>query len=220
VYESLRKHGFVQRAEIGVSAQEITPALSLGLGLSRDWGVLISDVAPGGAAATAGLKAQDIIEGVDGRQVFGLPGLTAALYLHPADEDLEMEVLRGGQKVSLLVPAQQHRDDRHDLADLIDPRNAIDGLGVCVVDLDDRIRPALYAPRYSTGIVVIARSPGINTYTPELRPGDIIYAVNRQPVESVQQLRSALEPLKPDQPVVLQIERNNQLQYIAFEWGY
>jgi serine protease Do len=220
VYDSLRKYGFVQRAEIGAGAQEITPTLAAGLGLSRDWGVLISDVAPAAPAAAAGLKSQDIIDAVDGRQVFGLPGFTAALYLHPADVDLKMDVLRGPRKVSVVVPALRHRDKRDDLADLFDPRNVIDGLGVCVVDLDNRIRPMLLTPRYSSGVVVIARSPGSNIYSSELRPGDIIYGVNQTPIESVQQLKSALQPMKPGQAVVLQIERGNQIQYIAFEWGY
>jgi serine protease Do len=220
VYESLRKYGFVQRAEIGAGAQEITPTLAAGLGLSRDWGVLISDVAPGGPAAAAGIKAQDIIDAVDGRQVVGLPGFTAALYLHPVDEDLKIGMVRGTQKLSVVVPALQHKDKREDLADLIDPRNVIDGLGVCVVDLDDRIRPALLPPRYSTGVVVIARSPGVNIYTSDLRPGDVIYGLNQQPVESVQQLRSLLQRMKSGQPVVLQYERAAQLQYVAFEWGY
>ena len=220
VYDNLRKYGFVQRAEIGASGQEITPTLASGLGLSRDWGVLISDVAPGGPAAAAGLKTQDIIEAVDGQQVGGLPGFMATLYLHAADEDLKMDVLRGNQKLAVVVPARQHRDQRNDLADLIDARNAIDGLGACVVDLDDRIRPALFPPRYSTGVVVIAMAPGLNIYTSELRPGDVIYSMNQRPVVSVQQLRSSLQNLKPGEAVVLQIERGNELQYIAFEWGY
>jgi serine protease Do len=220
VYDSLRKYGFVQRAEIGAGAQEITPPLAAGLGLSRDWGVLISDVAPAGPAAAAGLKSQDIIDAVDGRQVFGLPGFNAALYLHPADEDLKMDVLRGAGKISVTVPALQHRDKRDDLADLFDPRNVIDGLGVCVVDLNNRIRPLLSRPRYSSGVVVTARSPGPNIYSSELIPGDIIYGMNQRPIESVQQLRSTLQALKPGEAVVLQIERATQIQYIAFEWGY
>jgi serine protease Do len=220
VYDSLRKYGFVQRAEIGAGAQEITPPLAAGLGLSREWGVLISDVAPAGPAEAAGLKSQDIINAVDGWQVFGLPGFTAALYLHPADQDLEVDVLRGSKKISVVVPALQHRDKRVDLADLIDPHNVIDGLGVCVVDLDNRIRPMLSRPRYSSGVVVTARSPGSNIYSSELAPGDIIYGMNQKPIESVQQLRSATQAMKPGQAVVLQIERGNQMQYIAFEWGY
>jgi hypothetical protein len=76
---------------------------------------------------------QDIVDAVDGHQVVGLPGFAAALYLHPADEDLKLEVLRGQEKIAVVLPATQHKDEQYDLADLIDPRNVIDGLGVFVV---------------------------------------------------------------------------------------
>ncbi len=220
VYDSLRKYGFVQRAEIGASAQEITPTLAAGLGLSRDWGVLISDVAPAGPAAFAGIKSQDIIETVDGRPVIGLPGFMVALYLHPADEDLKIDVSRAGRKISVTVPALEHQDKRDDLADLVNPSNVVEGLGVCAVDLEGRVRPAVSNPRFSSGVVVIARSPGSNILASDLRPGDIIYAVNKVPVETVQQLRASLQQLKSGEAVVLQIERGRALQYIAFEWGY
>jgi serine protease Do len=220
VYDNLRKYGFVQRAEIGVGAQEITPALAAGLGLSRDWGVVISDVARGGPAGTAGLQPQDIIDAVDDRQVVGLPGFAVALYLHPTDEDLKITVLRGGKKIAVVVPALQRADKHDDMADLLDPRNVIDGLGVFLADLNDRVRSGLFMnPRNASGVVVIARSPSVNVYTSDLRPGDIIYGLNQRPIESVQQLRSLLQELKPRQPVVLRIERGNQLQYVAFEWG-
>jgi len=219
VYDNLRKYGFVQRAEIGVSAQEITAALAAGLRLSRDWGVVIADVVPTGPAAIAGLKLQDIVDSVDGHQIVGLPGFAAALYLHPVDEDLKLEVLRGQEKIAVVLPAMQHKDEHYNLADFIDPRNAIDGLGVFVVALDDRFRSSFPAPRDSTGVLVIAKSPGLNVYTSDLCPGDIVYQINRQGVESVQQVRSLLQQMTPGQAIALQVERGGQLQYIAFEWG-
>jgi S1-C subfamily serine protease len=36
-------------------------------------------------------------------------------------------------------------------------------------------------------------------------------------MKSVEQLRSALHQLKPGDPVVLQIERQGKLQYVAFD---
>src|SRR5256885_9175258 len=54
---------------------------SAGLGLVRDWGVVVSDVAPGGPAEKGGMREGDILETVDGRQIDSLPDLTAALYL-------------------------------------------------------------------------------------------------------------------------------------------
>ncbi len=119
----------------------------------------------------------------------------------------------------MVVPAVRRKDVRYDLADFIDPRNAVDGLGVFMVDLDERLLSPLAITRKPSGVVVIARSSGLNTYTSELLPGDIVYEINQQTVESVQQVRSALQPMKPGQSVVLQIERGSQLQYVAFEWG-
>jgi serine protease Do len=219
VYENLRKYGFVRRAEIGVSAQEITPSLAAGLGLARDWGVVISDLAPAGPAALAGLKLQDIVESVDGHQVAGLPGFAAALYLHPGDDDLKLEILRGPEKIAVVLPAMQHKDEQYNLADLIDPRNVIDGLGVFVVALDGRLHSLFSTPRNASGLLVIAKSAALLVSTSDLHPGDIVYQVNRQEVESVQQVRSLLQHMRPGQPVALQVERAGQLQYIAFEWG-
>jgi hypothetical protein len=82
-------------------------------------GVVIADVIQFGLAAAAGLRLQDIIDAVDDRQFVGLPGFAAALYLHPAAEDLKLEVLRGRQKISVVVPAMQRKDERYDLSDFI-----------------------------------------------------------------------------------------------------
>src|SRR5204863_1030517 len=56
VFDQLRRTGRVHRGEIGVRVQTVTPALAAGLGLRQDWGVVLSDVPPAGAAARAGLR--------------------------------------------------------------------------------------------------------------------------------------------------------------------
>ena len=53
VVEQLREGGVFTRGEIGVGAQTITPALARGLGLSRDRGVVLADVYPGGPVKQA-----------------------------------------------------------------------------------------------------------------------------------------------------------------------
>jgi len=121
--------------------------------------VVISDVAPDGPAAAAGLKVRDIVYSVDGQQIIGLPGFTAALYLHPQQELLLLDVLRGSQKISLTVPAVQHHDTEDDLADFIDPHNLIGDLGVFVHDFDDKVRGELPDVRGGSGVVVVAQSP-------------------------------------------------------------
>ena len=71
--------------------------------------------------------------------------------------------------------------------------------------------------RISSGVVVLGQSLDLNTLTNNLHAGDVIHAMNRLPVTSVDQLRTALRALKPGDPVVLQIERLGQLQYVDFE---
>jgi len=217
VYQSLRKYGHVHRTEIQAGAQTITPALAAGLGLTQDWGVVISDVTPRGPAEAAGLKVQDIVLAVDGRPVLGLPGLTALLYLHPPDEAVRMEVLRGSGRHSLLVPAIEAHDQEDQLVDMIDPNNRISRLGIFATDFDDRLRAAVPEVRIPSGVVVLGRSLDLNALAADLHAGDIIHAFNRTPVDSVQQLRSLVRQLKTGDPVVLQIERQGKLQYVAFD---
>jgi len=50
-----------------------------------------------------------------------------------------------------------------------------------------------------------------------LRAGDVIHSLNRTPIESVEQLKSAVAQLEPDQAAVLRIKRQGQFQYLAFE---
>jgi len=217
VYEELRKYGYVHRTEIGVGVQELTPTLAAGLGLAQNWGVVISDVEPGGPADAAGLEGQDVIVAIDSHPILGLPGLTASLYLHPPAEDLNIVVLRGTQRIVLNIPAIEHRDEMDQLAGLVNPNNRIDGLGVFAVDFTPELPSVSPDVRLASGVVVVALSPGPDTQSRSIHAGDIIHALNNASVKSVEQLRSALHRLKPSDPVVLQIERQGKPHYVAFD---
>ena len=217
VYEELRKYGYVHRTEIGVGVQEITPTLAAGLGLAQNWGVVISDVEPGGPADTAGLKVQDVVVAVDSHPILGLPGLSASLYLHPPADNLTVVVLRGSQSILLNIPAIEHRDEIDQLAGLVDPKNRIGGLGVFAVDFTPQLAAAARGVRLASGVVVVALTAGPDSESRSIHAGDIIHALNNTPTKSVEQLRSALHRLKPGDSVVLQIERQGKLHYVAFD---
>jgi serine protease Do len=218
VYQSLRKYGHVHRVEIGAIAQNITPDLAEGLGLARSWGVIVSDVNPGGPAEAAGLKVGDIVVSADDRPVDTLPALTAALYLHPLDEVMKLVVLRGNENKTLSIPAIEHRDPMDKLMDAVNPdQGLVPRLGILAVELNDQLRSMLGNLRISTGVVVIARAADLIGPDTGLKTGDVIHAVNTTSVDSLDSLRSALRALKPAAPVVLQVERDGQLQWLAFE---
>jgi len=218
VYQSLRKYGHVHRVEIGAIAQNITPSLAEGLDLSRSWGVIVSDVNPGGSAEAAGLKIGDIVVSADDRPIDTLPALTAAMYLHPLDEVMKVVVLRGSEKKILYVAVSEHRDQMDKLMDAVNPdESLVSRLGILAIDLNDQIRSVVGDLRISNGVVVIARAANLIGPDTGLKTGDVIHSVNTTPVDSVTSLRRLLRSLKPNAAVVLQVERDSQLQWLAFE---
>jgi serine protease Do len=218
VYLSLRKHGHVHRVEIQAASQTITPALAEGLGLSQKYGVIICDLTPGGPAEAAGMRIGDIVVSADDRPVDTLPALTAAMYLHPLDEALKVVVKRGNEEKTLMVPVIEHRDPMEKLIDDVDPeKSLVEPLGILAVGLNDQFRAVIGDLRLPNGVVVIARAAELLGPETGLKTGDIIHTVNTSPVDSVDSLRATLKDLKSGSPVVLQVERDGKLQWLAFE---
>jgi serine protease Do len=217
-YESLRKSGRVQRVAFGAIAQNITPTLAECLGLSRNWGVILSNLASGGFAQVAGLEVGDIVTTVDGRPIDSLPPFIEALYLHPIDRAMTIEVLRGQKQLSVVVPVTVYHESVDDLADLPDlQRTFISELSIYVSDWDDKVKPLLHGDQADSGVVVIAQAAVQNAVDTGVEPGDIIRTINRTLLRSVSQLQATVRQLKSGDAVVLQIEREGKLQYLAFE---
>jgi serine protease Do len=217
VTRQIRKDGHVHRGEIGVRAQSITPSLAKGLGLSRDWGVLLGDVDPDGPAAEAGLKVGDIVLALNGKVMENARQLQVNLYRQAVGEKVKLEVLRGAQKLAFEVEVIERDDDPLRFADLVNPdENIVSKLGILGIEINQKI--ALMVPdlRMKYGVVVAARAAG-SPYSTVLAPGDVIYSLNGTPVTSVAALRQALDQLKPNEPTVLQIERDGHLKYLELE---
>ncbi|MGO9124934.1 MAG: trypsin-like peptidase domain-containing protein [Terriglobales bacterium] len=218
VYQSLRKYGHVHRVEIGAAAQNITPSLAEGLGLPQSFGVIMCDVTPGGPADSAGLKIGDIVISADQRPVDTLPALNAAMYLHPLDEVLQLVVLRGAQKKILEIPVLEHRDPMDKLMDAVDPeKSLVRRLGILAINLDPQLKSVVGDLRISSGVVVVARAADLLGPETGLRTGDVIHSVNSISIDSLDSLRARLSEIKSGSPVVLQVERSDGLEWLAFE---
>jgi S1-C subfamily serine protease len=169
-------------------------------------------------ADAAGLQVQDIVLAIDDRPILGLPDFMAALYLHPADQVLKIDVLRGTRRISFNIPVKVHHDKLDELSELPDlQKSLLRELSVFVTDLDGSVRSVLASARSESGIVVVAQVAGSRTVDTGLKTGDIIRAIGRTPLQTVSQLQAIVRELKPGDPIVLQVERNGKLQYLAFE---
>src|SRR5947199_609992 len=97
VYQQLRKQGHVHRGEVGVLVQSITPVLAAALNLPRQSGAIVSDVEPGGPAATAGLKPRDIVVSLDGRPIEHGRDFELTFYRRHKGDKVSLKVLRDGK---------------------------------------------------------------------------------------------------------------------------
>jgi serine protease Do len=216
--EQLRTYGHLHQGQIGAQLQTVTPDLARGLNLPRSWGVIVSDVVPGGPADRAGLRVGDIVLRVDDRRMDSLPLLAFSLYTRHAGDRLQLRVQRGGEEMTLNVPVTDRPDEIDRLRDRIDPETSlVHQLGILGLEVNGELTPILPRLRLSSGVVVAARTPDPHAADVSLSAGDVIHAVNGRPVATMVQLRDALDRLAAHSSVVLQVERDGSFHFVAFE---
>ncbi len=216
-YPQLLKFGHIHQPSIGALVQTITPELAEGLHLARDFGVVVSDVTPGGPADNAGLKIQDVIVSVDGAPIGSLPLFSHSLNLHKTGEHAKVVVLRGSERAQLDIILAERPHKADSLVDMTDPeKNLVRPLSILGIELTLDLAQTLPDLRIPTGVIVAARTLGSRTAEIPLQTGDVIHALNGTTITTLDALRAALDKQKPATAVVLQIERYGQLIFVSF----
>lgn len=216
VYEQLRKYGHLHRPEIGVQLQTISPEMAQGLKLARNYGVIISDVVPGGPAEGAGVRIGDILLAVDGRNADTLPYVAFHMLSRTAGEKIHFEALRGTIQMGFDITLKEHPHEMDQVSSLADPeKNLVPQLGILAVEIDKKIASMIEELRDPYGIIVAARAAGAAGEIP-LTAGDVIRSFNGEPMTTLDRLRAALKALPPNAPIVLQIQRDSKLQFVTF----
>jgi serine protease Do len=216
VFRQIRQYGQLRRQEVGISTQTITPDMAAALGLSRDYGVIVSDVWPGGPAETAGLKIGDVLVSVDDQPADNLPSVNYFFRLRDSTERVRIVVLRGTAQFVFQVATVEERSELDSVTPAADPEvNMVRELGILGVEIDARIAAVAKGLRAPNGVIVVARVAGTSGEVP-LLVRDVIRSVNNQPVTTLQGLRDTVRALKPGTPVAMQIQREGRLMYLTF----
>jgi Do/DeqQ family serine protease len=184
VTEQIIRFGEVRRGWMGVETQDLTPDLADSLGINRSEGAIVLDVESGSPAERAGLRKKDVVVAANGKPVRNSADLRNKVGLVPIDEVVEMSVLREGKPVTVK-------------AKVASPLAAITAKGQQLPQLPG----ALFAnldrgmPGYGKieGVVVLAVENNGKAHQYGLRPGDIVYGVNRRKVRTVAELAAVLK---------------------------
>ena len=216
VYRQLRQYGQLRRQVVGMNIQTITHDMGKALKLPRDYGLIVSDVAPGGPAETAGLKIGDILISIDGQPAENLPTVNYNFRLRDSPDPVRLVIMRGKEQFNLNVVAVEQKLDFDSVSSLADPdKNLVSDLGILGVEIDPKVVDMTTGLRDAFGIIVVARSAGARSEVPVM-PRDVIRSFNNTKMFTLDQLRNAVRATKPGTPVVLQVQRGGRLLYVSF----
>ena len=206
--------GVVTRGYLGVNIQSVTPELAKALGVDESAGALVADVTPGSPAEKGGIRRGDIIVAYEGKDVKDHHNLPAMVAATPVGEKAAVTVLRDGQERKLTVkvgklPAETVRRENPDVP-------AKGRWGLQLHDLTPEIGQQL---RLDTdqGVVVVGVEPGSPAYEAGIRRGDVIVEVNRQPVNSVDEIKESIRTSKDKNNLLLLVQRSGGKMYVPLE---
>jgi len=181
VVDQLIEFGEIRRGLLGVNIQDFTPDVAEALKMDLDGGAVVSRVEPDSAADEAGLQAGDVIVGVNGDDIESASQLRNTIGLIRAGSEVEIEFIREDRHMTVnaeLGSANQAPDTTASAP----TSGVLDGAELGSVD---RNAPA-------SGALVLSVEQGSRAWNNGLRPNDIITAVNRNAVDSPEEVEELL----------------------------
>ena len=203
--------GKAQHARLGVTIQDLNQTLAQSFGLDRPDGALIANVAPGSAAAAAGLKSGDVVTEVNGEPIVRSGSLSSRIGLATPGESVKLKVWRDKSPREIEVKLGSADDSVKTAANgkqEVEPGQL--GLALRPLSPDERAQAQLEQGLLIQGVAGPAARAG-------LTPGDVLLAINGQAVSSVDQVKSVMAQ-KP-KSVALLVERRGERIFVPVNLG-
>lgn len=186
VVEQLLEFGEIRRGMLGVQITDLDPDLVEALELQVTRGAVVSSVIADSPAENVGIEAGDIIVSVDGEPVESASDLRNIIGLTRAGTEVEIGVVRENRGRNFAV---QIGDSPDVASESIEAKatSVLEGAELNSIPLNHR------AYGEFEGVYISAVAQGSRAFRNGLEAGDIITAVNRQPVSTRRELIDILE---------------------------
>ncbi len=213
VMEQLLKNGKVSRGMLGVNIQNITEDTAKALELKDSTGVLVSNVRPASAAEKAGVKRGDIITAINGEKIEDSNVLRNKVAGTLPGNPIKLTIVRDGKTQELTATLEEYNvegaSNNPQTGKGFDssPKQSDSGkLGLSLQPVTPQIAKQLGLASDSEGLVVTdVDSDGVAAEA-GIAKGDVVLEINRQPVNTVDAVQSALEKAG-SKPVLMLIAR-------------
>ncbi len=195
VADDLLVYGRVRRGFLGVSIENVTDALAKGVGLPRPMGALIQGVQKGFPAAEAGLRQGDIIIAVEGEEVASVNDLQVKIARHHPGDLVKLTVWRDGKPIEISVrlgeaPIQNDVEVPEKQFSPLKFKN----LGMVLKEIPEEERQTL---GLESGVLIEKVYPDSPADAGRVFSGEVLLAVNDQPIHSVAEFEALLARTAP-----------------------
>lgn len=190
VERQLVAHGSVQRGKLGITIQSLTQELAQNFGLKQPTGALVSSVEAGSAGERAGIQPGDVVLDVDGETVNDSGDLPRIIGEKQPGAKVRVKLWRDGAEKTVDATLDRMQSSKQPAAAQSPNEASNDKLGVSARALtQDEARRLNLKP----GQGVLVQSADGAAARAGIRNGDVLLAVNNQPVDSVATLRRLVD---------------------------
>ena len=186
VVSSLVTSGNVVRPWLGAKGQAVSADIAESIGMKRPYGVLITDVYPGGPASRSGLMLGDVLLTINGKEIRDGQDLRFKVATLPAQGFAKIGVMRRGGLKQLTIALEAPPEVPPKNETLIRGRNPFQG--AVVANLSPKLAEELGFEHEKTGVIVMALDRKGNASRIGFERGDIIVQVNGADVPNVRGL--------------------------------
>lgn len=222
VMEQLLKDGKVHRGRLGIRLQDITDEAAEALELKDKTGVLVSEVEKGSAAEKAGVKRGDIITAINGEKIEDGNVLRNKVAGTMPGTEIKLTVVRDGKDVEMtatldeFTAADLKKTGQGEAPGEATPQNQNGKLGLSLEPLTPAIAKQLDLDPGTEGMIVTEVSPDGPAAEAGISRGDLIAEINRKPVKSIADVKSALETAG-SKPVLLLVTSRGRTIYMTIK---
>lgn len=191
VAKQVIRYGKVRRGWLGLSLQDLNPALAMRFGLKDGEGCIVTDVEEGSPAHKAGLKKGDIVQKVEDSKIKDSSSFYSLIALTPPGEKVSLWVWRDGALLNMMAEVGSQENSLNGCKMVLRSK-----LGADLRPIKPEEATHLNLPS-AVGLVVCFLDPKGPLAQAGLEAGDVILKINGSDIKSTGELASMLNKIPP-----------------------
>ncbi len=220
------EYGHTRRGWLGVRIQSVSDEIAESLGMSDTRGALVASITPDSPAASADIKAGDVILAFNGQAVDEMRELPRIVAETEIETSAKMVIWRDGKEMTTKVKIGEL--EKAEESGMLETSSfgenipavkgtKIEDIGLTVKTLNDTVRREFGIPKDVNGAVISEIDAASEAARKSLGAGDVILEVNQDSVNTPDDVIKAIKKAKKDdrKSVLLLVNSGNDTRFVA-----